>query len=919
MAAVIAAVAWKDAPMPTIYRCSQGHLWEAGPGQTACAACGAAGAPVPRDDTAPAAAPGDSCPASQVPAYVPALTKLDTPGAPPAGARTAGLPVIPGYELLGVLGRGGMGVVYKARQLSLNRIVALKMILTGAHAGPEELARFRSEAEAVAALQHPNIVQIFEVGEHDGLPYLALEYVDGGSLAQQARGLPQAPAAAAKLVETLARAVHHAHQCGVIHRDLKPGNVLLSSGLLPKMTDFGLAKRLSAAQAATPTGHILGTPGYMAPEQAAGKSAAVGPAADVHALGAILYELLTGRPPFLGGTLLETLEQVWHHEPVPPSQLQPKVQRDLETICLKCLQKQPEQRYASALALADDLGRFQRGEPIQARAVGALERGWRWCRRNPAVASLGGAVFLVLLAGLVVSSVFALEAQYRAEQETQARKDADAQALLAQANEKRAVAAKLEAEQDRAIAKAVNDFVQQDLLLQADSAEQASRGYEQQPNLTVKEALQRAAERIHDRFQGQPLVEAAIRAAIGNAYLGIGEASLAVPHLQRALALRKAMLSSDHPDTLLTMNRLGEAHFGAGRLMDALALFEEAVKRFQASVGAEDPRTLDSMANLAVAYRAAGRLADALLLFEATLKLRQQKLGPDHPDTLQSMNNLATAYQDAGRSKNALVLFAATLELRSAKLGVDHPDTLQSMNNLAAAYKEAGLLDEALPLFEQTLKLRHDKLGRYHPATLVSMNNLAVGYQAVGRHDDALSLFERAWKLQQVKLGVDHPDTLATMNNLGSTYEEVGDFIQAEALYRALLGACLRQFGLKHPRTAITLGRLGDNLLHQNKHSEAELVLRQCLEVWRKTQPDHWMTFNAELLVGAALLGQRRYAAAEALLLTGYEGMKQREVKMPTASRKRLGEAIQHLVRLYEAWRQPKSAEPWRKLLGSKV
>ena len=314
---------------------------------------------------------------------------------------------IPGYDILEVIGRGGMGIVYKARQHGLNRPVALKMILTGVHAGPHERTRFRTEAEALARLRHPHIVQIHEVGEHDGRPFLALEFMEGGTLARKLDGTPQPPAAAARLLETLARAVQAAHQQDIIHRDLKPANILLDREGVPRVTDFGLAKQLASGEEYTASSVVLGTPSYMAPEQASGRSRGVGPAADVYALGAILYEMLTGRPPFQGTTMLETLEQVRTREPVALRQLQPGTPRDLETICLKCLEKDPHRRYASAEALADDLRRFLEGRTVQARPVGGGERLWRWCRRNPALAATSALTLLSLLAavGLLVGLV----------------------------------------------------------------------------------------------------------------------------------------------------------------------------------------------------------------------------------------------------------------------------------------------------------------------------------------------------------------------------------------------------------------------------------------------------------------------------------------------------------------------------------
>ena len=291
-------------------------------------------------------------------------------------------PQLPGYEVQGVLGRGGMGVVYRAWDCRLNRPVALKMLLAGAHARLEELERFRRGAEAEAGLRHPNIVQVYDVGNLNGQPYFTMEFVEGGSLAQKLSEGPLPSGQAAGILATLAAAVQAAHDRGIVHRDLKPANVLLTPDGTPKITDFGLARRLADSSGLTHSGAALGTPCYMAPEQARGETHAVGTAADVYALGAILYEALTGRPPFRANTAAETLRQVVEQEPPPPSRWNAKVPRDLEVICLKCLHKEPHRRYPSAAALAEDLRRFGRGEPITARPTGRLERSARWLRRR---------------------------------------------------------------------------------------------------------------------------------------------------------------------------------------------------------------------------------------------------------------------------------------------------------------------------------------------------------------------------------------------------------------------------------------------------------------------------------------------------------------------------------------------------------
>jgi tRNA A-37 threonylcarbamoyl transferase component Bud32 len=339
----------------------------------------------------------------------------------------------PGYEILGELGRGGMGVVYKARQEKLKRIVALKMILSGSHAGVDERVRFLAEAEAIAAIAHPSIVQIHEFGTHEDLPFFAMEFCAGGSLASKLAGTPLPAQESAQLIEQCARAIQAAHERGIIHRDLKPGNVLLSEDGKPRITDFGLARRVEGGSGLTLTGSIIGTPSYMAPEQAEGNRN-IGPAADIYSLGAILYECLTGRPPFRAATAFDTIKQVVTDEPVPPRQLNPQVPRDLETVCLKCLHKEPTRRYRSAADLAAELERYERGEPVMARPVGRLERAWRWGRRHPATAALAVLVVVTLMLGVTISSLFAIRASNKAEEANAQRAQAERETAEALAN-----------------------------------------------------------------------------------------------------------------------------------------------------------------------------------------------------------------------------------------------------------------------------------------------------------------------------------------------------------------------------------------------------------------------------------------------------------------------------------------------------
>jgi hypothetical protein len=749
-----------------------------------------------------------------------ALVLAPTIGLSRAADVAAVLPLIPGYEIMQELGRGGVGVVYWAWQSDLKRSVALKMLLAGVYASPQESARFRTEAEAIARLHHPHIVQIHEIGEHDGRPYIALEYVDGGSLARALRGTPWPAGRAAQLLETVARAIEHAHGHGIVHRDLKPANVLLTADGSPKVSDFGVAKVVSGGGGSlTQPGEVLGTPSYTAPEQAAGKVKDVGPATDVYALGAILYELLTGRPPFAGETRLETLRLVETQEVVSPRRLQPKVPRDLETICLKCLQKEPRKRYASAAALAEDLRRWQAGEPIQARPVSRFERAWKWAKRRPAVAALTAALLLAVAVGLVLvtwkwqEEVAARQlAENRERDAEKARDEKEKARKLAEANA--ALAAKAAAE-----AQLANEMTQK-RFQQLSTAQDILKSIfvDLDPRLAAKHGpplleqlgkrLDKAAELLEGEAVGDPLEMARLQLWLAKAQISLGYPKRAISLLLRAGKTFAILCEADHPDTLSSMNNLASAYQADGQLKKALPLFEETLAKSKLVRGADHPDTLTSMNNLALAYRADGQLKKALPLFEDTLARRTLVLGADHPDTLQSMNNLAFAYRADGQLKKALPLFEDTLAKSHVVLGADHPDTLQSMNNLASAYRADGQLKKALPLFEETLAKRKLLLGTDHPDTLQSMNNLASAYKADGQLKKALRLFEETLAKRKLVLGADHPDTLSSMNNLASAYRADGQLKKALPLFEETLAKRKLVLGADHSDTLISMDNL---------------------------------------------------------------------------------------------------------------
>ena len=686
------------------------------------------------------------------------------------------IPRIPGYEVLGELGRGGMGVVYKARQVRLNRIVALKMILAGNHASPEARVRFLAEAESVAKLHHPHIVQIFAFGDCDGHPFFEMEYVAGGSLADRLDGTPRPPRDAARLVETLARAIDLAHRFGIVHRDLKPANILLTADGVPKIADFGLAKCLDVETGLTPTQLIVGSPSYMAPEQTGQSLAPIGPAADVYSLGAILYEFLTGRPPFQAATVLETLEQVRSDEPISPSRLRPQLPRDLVTICLKCLEKQPVRRYASSIELADDLRRFESGQTLRARALGAHERLWRWCRREPVVSSLA----VALLVGLVGVATQWWRAEYhlknalyqRGRAETSAHERGNAIRSLQLASQGEQAARRRAQERFDSAMKALGDFE----TITSDAA------LRREPHLDpLRAKLLRTALGFYKELQGSLEEDASVEARfqLADAYnriasisweLGLQEEALATHRRALAVVEQMAAAAPGDPDVRAALatchTRIGFTLRTRGRPTEALEPYEQA-KGIQEQLAREnpaDPRYAEAfswtLSNIGVILHDIGRNAEAIRLHEQAIAIHRDLVSA-HPRNAGYRSDLAWCWRylslslvAAGDTTAALRLAKQAVAIHEELVEANHED-LEYRWRLARCLDEVGRIhsrsgrtaDAAGPL-ERSAKL-YDTLARENPMKYrldVARNQLNIAFHraATGRLDQALACIHRA-------------------------------------------------------------------------------------------------------------------------------------------------------------------------------
>ncbi len=859
----------------------------------------------------------------------------DDPRFDGADAKFADIPDRLGeFQLVREIARGGMGIVFEANQTTLARRVAVKVLPPSHGKDASRRARFQLEARAAANLHHTNIVPVFEVGEQEGIEYYAMQFIDGDTLAEvwlelvRLRGTDPAdrstlanandhtrahsisrhlfdPQVAAGPVDTdrstriaapdtrstsspaarrvrpsggkspLARsrgpegfadgnrppsrhasrhdyfeniagimlqvveALAYAHAHGVLHRDVKPANVILDLDGCAWLTDFGLAKL--GSDPLTMDGNLLGTLRYMSPERFCGQ---VDQRSDVYGVGLMLYEFATLRPAIAASDHAGLMHLIQHVHPTGPRNCDPAIPKDLETIILRAIDKEPAQRYPTAEELATDLRRFLEGRPPFARRIPYREHAWRWCRRNPLIATLATALSCVILAAWA-----GIYVQWQ-----------------------RAEAARVESQAQLAIADSVNDFLQKDLLEQADIANQPL-GIERDKDVTVRELLDRAATRIESRFSDQPLTESAIQLTLGNSYLALGEDARARQHLERSVELRRDLLGANHLDTLRALRSLGIAYLEQEQYDRARQTFQLAVDGFQSQRSAADPDVLTSRECLAMVYRGQGDFVEAERLLRDCLEHLRTTPAEGEELRLNIMQSLASVLDDRRQDEEAESLYRQVWEARKRDSGEDHPATLSSSDGLARVFYNLGRFGEAASLLQQAVDLRSAKLGPNHPSTLQSVGNLAAVYLQLGEYDQAEALTKQSIEGYRATSGLDHSDSLSAMNLLALIYLSTGRFEDAEPLLHDVAAGFQATLGAEHPMTLTATGNLASCYMELERYEDADPIYRQILQVrQRQLGPDHLNTLHCLNDVANVLNARGQYAEAEPLFQQIYAG-----------------------------------------------
>ncbi|MFH1746613.1 MAG: tetratricopeptide repeat protein [Planctomycetota bacterium] len=848
------------------------------------------------------------------------------------------------YRILGILGQGGMGVVYRAQQDNPRRIVALKVIRPGVES-PETLKRFEHESQVLGWLQHPGIAQIFEAGTAQTAqgrqPFFAMEFVEGQPLSAYAAARDLGIRARLELLAKVCDAVHHAHQKGVIHRDLKPSNILVDAGGQPKVVDFGVARITDAdirtTTLQTQTGQIIGTMAYISPEQVAGEPDQLDTRADVYALGVILFELLTGQVPLdvARKTLPQAARTITEEEPPTLSSVNRALRGDLDAILNKALEKDKRHRYQSASDLAADIRRYLADVPIMARPVTTFYQLRKFARRNKSLVFGLAGIFLVLVVGTIVSTWLAIRA-------TNAE-------VLAQKRYELAEMRRAEAAMEATRASAFGDFL---LSMLGHISPEIAQGRD---DSLLRVVLDSAAEEIGAELAEYPDVQASIHQVIGRVYLNISRWDQAREHLQAAYEVRSELLGPNHPETLASLSGLAQVHWKQNKLEQAEAMYDDLIARYRSTLGDHDRLTLIARYDRAGVLKDRGRLdevehelRDLIVamrehlnsqddaIFEATnglavlaldkdqtekaeelfrdvLRHWTEKYGPRHPKRLSLLQNLATAVKHRGDLPAAEELSRQSLALAREVYGEDHHATIQTLINLASLLFDRDQLAEAEELARQALAKAERILGSEHPDTLKAISHLGLILRNAGEFEEACTYLERAAEISEKLHGPHDSRTLNCLSSLAGLYYERRELEKSEKIMRRVVAGLEAAQGESSFSVLAARTNLGSLLIERENFAEAEEILQKTIRLTDQVAPPgHWFRWSVRMTYGQCLLKMERYEQAEKLLLECYDNLN----KSLGPEHQRTRTAAGHLVNLYEAWGRPEEAARYTEAAG---
>ena len=785
------------------------------------------------------------------------------------------------YRLVAKLGQGGMGTVYEAEQDNPRRSVALKVIRAGAGSRTAQ-RRFQREAQVLGRLQHRCIAQVYEASTVDvgsgPQPYFAMELVRGVALIDYADAKRLSTRDRLALMIGIGEAVHHAHQKGVIHRDLKPDNILVDANGVPKVLDFGIALITDADAEATVLttagGRLIGTIPYMSPEQVSGRRDDVDTRSDIHALGVILFQLLSGRLPYdvKGLMMHEAIRTIREDEPSRLGSIDSNLRGDIDAIVTKATEKDPERRYQSARDLTTDVRYYLENRPIRARPPSNVYRLKKFVRRNRIGVSAGVIVALSLIAATAVSIVFAVG-------ESKQRRIADdaRDRLQIVADFQSSVLGGIDAAGfGRTMVVDFREGIQSKLTSQGVDQEQIEAAVASFDELTSKvnatdialrivdeEILAGAVETIEEEFGDKPLLEAALRYSIGKTYLELGMYPKSLAQLQKALDIRDRELGGDHPDTLTSKERIGEIIFYLGKYAEAEPYIRDALKARRRVLGDDHPDTLSSIIRMCYFLEWQGKYLEALPYCREAMDGRRKVLGNDHMDTRSSIASMGTLLLSMGEYNEALSHFREALEGHQRILGQDHPRTLNAMHDMGYIFTKMRNYREASAYYIKAVDGRRRVLGNNHPSTLTTINNIGNLYLSMRKLEEALPYYQEALDGNRRLNGNSHPNTITSIHNMGTLLQSMGKLAEAEPYNREALQGCRQELGDDHPDTLNAIHSMGTLLESMGKLEEAESLYREALESKRHVLgDDHPSTLLSIDKIGRLLKSMGKHTEA---------------------------------------------------------